>query len=187
MAPIPQNLPEVERLSPKNRAWAPLKLFLSLPRDLPSSAQGVWDSKSHPGSPETTEPGAWGISNCLESVKGQGLEVSLEVWSGIHKASGLLRLNLGPRDGVHMGWGSHRGFYPVPVIHLSDSPFSDFLQTLHALLSLCVKPKGALGPAWGQRNPFPVSPLLSQPYGDLTIPAQTPSETEGTLPTPLCM
>lgn len=60
-----------------------MRLFFSLPRDLPSSAQGVWDNKSHPGSPETVGMKAWGISMCLGSVKGQGLEVSLEMWSGL--------------------------------------------------------------------------------------------------------
>lgn len=181
LARIPQNLPGVERLSPKNRAWAPLKLFFSLPRDLPSSAQGAWDSKSHLGSPETVGMGLWGISMCLGSVKGQGLAVSLEVWLGFSRAPGQW-LNLGPGDGVTWGRGSHGGFYPTPGIHLSDSPFSDLLQTPLVLISRCVKPKSALGPALGQKNPSPASPLLLQPHGAFTILAQTPSETEGLLP-----
>lgn len=81
------------------------------------------------------------------------------------------------------GVASHGGFYPTLGIHLSDSPFSDLLQTPLVLISLCVKPKSALGPALGQRNPSPALPLLLQPHGAFTILAQTPSETEGLLPT----
>lgn len=103
LAPIPQNLPGVERLSPKNRAWAPQRLFFSLPRDLPSSAQGAWDGKSHPGSPETIGMGTWRISMCLGSVKGQ----KLEVWSGLkgHQGHGL---PLGQGKGFTRGRGSSR-------------------------------------------------------------------------------
>lgn len=100
LAPIPQNLPGAERLSPKNRAWAPQRLFFSLPRDLPSSAQGAWDSKSHPGSPETVGMGAWRISVYLGSVKGQGLELRPEVWSGLTRAPGSW-FNLGLGKRVH--------------------------------------------------------------------------------------
>lgn len=70
LASILQNLPGVKRLSPKNRVRAPLRLFFSLPHDLPSSALGAWDSKSHPGSPETVGMKAWGISVCLGSHAG---------------------------------------------------------------------------------------------------------------------
>lgn len=69
-----------------------MRLFFSPPCDLLSSAQGAWDGKSHPGSPETLGMGSWKISMSLESVKGQGLEVSLEVQSGLsrHQDCGLI-------------------------------------------------------------------------------------------------
>lgn len=81
LASILQNLPGVKRLSPKNRVRAPLRLFFSLPRDLPSSALGAWDSKSHPGSPETVGM-RHGGSACVWGHM-QGLEVRLKLSSGL--------------------------------------------------------------------------------------------------------
>lgn len=103
----------------------------------------------------------------LGSVNGQGLEVSLEVWSGLSWAPGPW-LKLGPGEEVHLGQGQLQGepqgllSHPITV-HLSDSHFSDFLHTTpppHVLTRLFRKPKGALGPARGQGDSSPASPLL---------------------------
>lgn len=77
--------------------------------------------------------GVWGISMYLGSVNGQGLEVSLEVWSGLSRTPGPW-LKLGPGEEVHLGQGQlqgePQGFLSHPItVHLSDSHFSDFLHT----------------------------------------------------------
>lgn len=80
LASIPQNLPAVERLSPKNRAGPHRGCFSSFPVIYHHQLRVPGMASPTLAPQRLIRKGTCGISLCLGEVKGQGLEVALEVW-----------------------------------------------------------------------------------------------------------